>query len=517
MGTIQLEEEEPLIVSRSEEIQDSHRQPKETNLISKTWDESKKLWLVAGPSIFSRLAMFSMTVITQAFAGHLGDLNLAAISIATTVIISITFGFLLGMASALETLGGQAYGAKHHQMLGIYMQRSWIVLFLCSILLLPLFIFAAPILKFMGQPIDVAEQTGLVAIWLIPFHLSFPFQFTLQRFLQSQLKTAAIAWVSGISLAVHVLITWVFVYKLRVGIVGTAITLDFSWWLSVLGMFVYVVCGGCPLSWTGFSAQAFVGLWDFFKLSLASGVMLLLENVYYRILIIVSGFLHNTETAIDALSICMSIFGWESMIPLGFLAATGVRVANELGAGNAKGAKFATKVSVITSLIVGIFFWCIVMAFHEKLAMIFTSSSSVITIVNKLSALLAFTILLNCIQPVLSGVAVGSGSQAVVAFVNIGSYYIVGMPLAIFLGWLQFGITVRYLGWNDLWNCGSDIDTNYHNNEIQMGSGDLPPPSPFSIAFYRRGKKKEQWVTNGITSTGMHHMAALNALAPVPV
>lgn len=165
------------------------------------------------------------------------------------------------------------WGEQYH-MLGIYMQRSWIVLFLCSILLLPMFVYAAPILKLIGQSTAVAEQTGLVAIWLIPLHFSFVFQFTLQRFLQCQLKTAVIAWVSGLALLVHVFVTWLFVYKLKVGLVGTAITLDFSWWLSVLGLFGYSVFGWCPLSWTGFSSQAFVGLWEFFRLSVASGVML---------------------------------------------------------------------------------------------------------------------------------------------------------------------------------------------------------------------------------------------------
>ncbi|KAF3445965.1 hypothetical protein FNV43_RR11142 [Rhamnella rubrinervis] len=285
--------------------------------------ESKKIWQIAGPSIFSRLAMFSVTVVVQAFAGHLSDLDLAAISVATTVIISISFGFLLGMASVLETLCGQSYGAKQYHMLGIYMQRSCIVLFLCAILLLPLFVFATPILKFIGQPEEVAERTGLVAMWLIPFHLSFPFQFTLQRFLQSQLRTGVIAWVSGLVLALHAFVSWVFVYKLRVGIVGTALTIAFAWWLSVLGMFGYTVCGGCPQTWTGFSTQAFVGLWEFFKLSVASGVMLSLENIYYKMLVIVSGFLQNIESSIDALSICITIYGWESMIPLGFLAAVG--------------------------------------------------------------------------------------------------------------------------------------------------------------------------------------------------
>ncbi|CAL5361602.1 unnamed protein product [Camellia sinensis] len=65
--------------------------------------------------------------------------------------------------------------------------------------------------------------------------------------------------------------------------------------LLVLGLFCYVGCGGCPQSWTVFSEQAFVGLWDFFKLSVASGVMLSLENFYYRVLIIISGNMNNDE------------------------------------------------------------------------------------------------------------------------------------------------------------------------------------------------------------------------------
>ncbi|PON46873.1 Multi antimicrobial extrusion protein [Parasponia andersonii] len=438
------EEEDPLLISG---LLGHEEEPKSGSLSRRAWQESKRIWQIAGPTIFSRLAMFSVTVITQSFAGHFSDVDLAAISIVTTVIIGITFGFLLGMASALETLCGQAYGAKQYHMMGIYMQRSWVVLFINSVLLLPMFLFPAPILKFTGQPESVAEQTGVVAKWLIPFHLSFPFQFTLQRFLQSQLKTAAVAWVSGAVLLVHGILSWAFVYKLRVGIVGAALTIDFAWWLSVLGLFLYTVCGGCPETWTGFSRQAFVGLWDFFKLSLASGVMLSLENFYYRILVIVSGYFQNTHIAVDALSICVTIYGWESMIPLGFVAATGVRVANELGAGNAKEAKFATMVSIFTSLSVGLLFCLVVIAFHEKLAMIFTSSFPVITMVNELAIMLVFTILLNCIQLVLSGVAVGSGWQSKAAFVNMGSYYLVGIPLGVFLGWfLSFGIMGMWAG-----------------------------------------------------------------------
>ncbi|KAJ4840780.1 Protein DETOXIFICATION 27 [Turnera subulata] len=410
--------------------------PREERLSRRVLVESKKLWHIVGPAIISRITSYSMLVITQAFAGHLGDLELGAISIANNVIVGFDFGLLLGMASALETLCGQAYGAKKYYMLGVYMQRSWIVLFLCCVLLLPLYLFASPFLKLLGQPHELAEMSGMASVWMIPLHFSFAFQFPLQRFLQSQLKNMVIAWVSVAALVVHVIVSWLLVYRLQLGLIGTAMTLNFSWWALVLGHLGYTLCGGCPLTWTGFSIEAFSGLWEFTKLSAASGVMLCLENWYYRILILMTGNLKNAEIAVDALSICMTINGWEMMIPFAFFAATGVRVANELGAGNGKGAKFATIVSVMTSIIIGLVFWVLIMCFHDKLAWIFSSSEPVLHAVNRLSILLAFTVLLNSVQPVLSGVAVGSGWQKYVAYINLGCYYLIGVPLGFLMGWV---------------------------------------------------------------------------------
>ncbi|KAI9124933.1 hypothetical protein K1719_003549 [Acacia pycnantha] len=410
---------------------DHHR-----DLARRVWVESKKLWHITGPAIFSRVTSYAILVITQAFAGHLGDLELAAISIVINVILGFDIGLLLGMASALETLCGQAFGAKKFYLLGVYLQRSWIVLSMCCVLLLPIILFASPILKLMGQPSDLAELSGVVALWMIPLHFSFAFQFPLWRFLQCQLKPGVIAWMSLVALIVHVLVCWLFVYKLEAGVIGTAATMNISWWVLVLGLMFYCVCGGCPLTWTGFSMEAFSGLWEFVKLSASSGVMLCLENWYYRILILMTGNLENAKVAVDALSICMAMNGWEMMIPLAFFAATGVRVANELGAGNGKGAKFATTVSVVTSTIIGVVICVLFMLFHTQIGYLFSSSKLVLDQVNELSLLLVFTILLNSVQPVLSGVAVGSGWQSYVAYINLGCYYLIGLPLGFLMGWV---------------------------------------------------------------------------------
>lgn len=138
----------------------------------------------------------------------------------------------------------------------------------------------------------------------------------------------------------------------------------------------------------------------------------------------------------------LNINGWEMMISLGFLAAACVRVSNELGRGSAKAARFSILTIVTTSFIIGFILFLFFLFLRGRLAYIFTESEDVAEEVDRLSPLLAFSILLNSVQPVLSGVAVGAGWQSVVAYVNIGCYYLVGIPVGVVLGYV-FKLQVR--------------------------------------------------------------------------
>ncbi|KAL6645453.1 hypothetical protein ACP70R_017061 [Stipagrostis hirtigluma subsp. patula] len=60
----------------------------------RAWEESRKLWVIVGPAIFSRIATYSMNVITQCYAGHLGDLELASVSFANTVLVGFNYGLM---------------------------------------------------------------------------------------------------------------------------------------------------------------------------------------------------------------------------------------------------------------------------------------------------------------------------------------------------------------------------------------------------------------------------------------
>jgi MATE family multidrug resistance protein len=78
-------------------------------------------------------------------------------------------------------------------------------------------------------------------------------------------------------------------------------------------------------------------------------------------------------------------------------------VANELGAGSARRAMFAIFNVVTTSFLIGFVFFVLFLFFRGSLAYIFTESQEVVDAVADLAPLLAFSILLNSVQPVLSG------------------------------------------------------------------------------------------------------------------
>ncbi|CAI0385059.1 unnamed protein product [Linum tenue] len=413
----------------------------EVPLKSKIWTETKKMWVVAAPATFTRFSTFGINVVSQAFIGHIGSTELAAYSLVFTVLLRFANGVLLGMASALETLCGQSFGAKQYHMLGVYLQRSWIVLIMCAILMLPIFVFTTPLLELLGQEAYIAEVGGTISLWLIPVMFSSIASYTCQMFLQAQSKNVLIAYLAAASMTIHLFLSWLWTIKYRYGIPGAMISTILAYWIPNIGQLFFVTCGGCRETWKGFSFLAFKDLWPVVKLSVSSGAMLWISALPYFFGVCVYAWLEMA--LLNWFFGCsLNINGWEMMISLGFLAAASVRVSNELGRGNAKGAKFAILVTVATSFLLGVLLFLVFLFLRGKIAYLFTENLEVVHAVSDLSPLLACSILLNSIQPVLSGVALGAGWQSIVAYVNIACYYLVGIPVGVVLGYV-FGMQVK--------------------------------------------------------------------------
>ncbi|XP_031475307.1 protein DETOXIFICATION 40-like isoform X1 [Nymphaea colorata] len=400
-----------------------------------TWVELRLLCNLAAPAVLVYMLNYAMSMSTQIFSGHLGNLELAAASLGNTGIQVFAYGLMLGMGSAVETLCGQAFGAKKYEMLGIYVQRSAILLTLTGIPLTVIYVFSKQILLFLGESTAVSGAASVFVMGLIPQIFAYAINFPIQKFMQAQSLVAPSAIISASTLLVHLLLSWLAVYKMGLGLLGASLVLSLSWWIIVIAQFVYIGSSpSCKRTWTGFSLQAFSGLCGFLKLSTTSAVMLCLEIWYFQILVLLAGLLKNAEIELNSLSICMTISGWVFMISVGFNAAASVRVGNELGAGHPKAASFSVVLVVLVSLVVSAISAAIVLALRNVISYAFTEGETVAAAVSDLCPLLALTLFLNGIQPVLSGVAVGCGWQAFVAYVNVGCYYVVGIPLGALLG-----------------------------------------------------------------------------------
>ncbi|OIT01717.1 PREDICTED: protein DETOXIFICATION 40-like [Nicotiana attenuata] len=269
-----------------------------------TWIEMKLLFYLAAPAVMVYMINYIMSMSTQIFSGHLGNLELAAASLGNTGVQVFAYGLMLGMGSAVETLCGQAFGAKKFDMLGVYLQRSTILLTLTGILLAFVYIFCKPILIFLGQSERIASAAALFVYGLIPQIFAYALNFPIQKFLQAQSIVAPSAYISAGTLVLHLVMSWVVIYKIGLGLLGASMILSLSWWIIVIGQFVYIVKSErCKQTWKGFSLQAFSGLPVFFKLSAASAVMLCLETWYFQIVVLLAGLLENPELSLDALSI----------------------------------------------------------------------------------------------------------------------------------------------------------------------------------------------------------------------
>ncbi|KDP43816.1 hypothetical protein JCGZ_23024 [Jatropha curcas] len=133
------------------------------------------------------------------------------------------------------------------------------------------------------------------------------------------------------------------------------------------------------------------------------------------------------------------------MIPYGLGCAISTRVSNELGAGRPQVARRAVYVVVIMVVIEGLVVATTMVSARKVFGHLFSKDHRVVKYVGEMLPLLATAHFINGIQAVLSGTCRGCGWQKIGAFVNLGSYYIVGIPSAAVLAF------VYHIGGKGLW------------------------------------------------------------------
>ncbi|GLJ11067.1 hypothetical protein SUGI_0141940 [Cryptomeria japonica] len=410
------------------------------------WEEIKKQCCIAGPMASVNLLQFSLQLISVMLVGHLGELALSSAAIASSFASFSGYSVMMGMGSTLETLCGQAYGAKQYHQLGIHVQRAFFALFCVSLPLAVVWAYVGSILIAFGQDPLISFEAGKYARWMIPSLFGYAALQTLVRFLQSQSIVFPMMISSAITMCFHIPMCWVLVYKSGLGNKGAALANSISYWVNVALLLLYIkISPACKRTWTSFTWEALHDIKHFFKLAIPSAFMICLQWWSFEILILLSGLLPNPKLETSVLSICLNTSSLAYMIPFGFSAAVSTRVSNELGAGRSHAARLAVYVVLFVAIAEAFMIVCLLFSIRNVWGYAYSNEKEVVDYIANMIPFLAASSFLDGLQCILSGIARGCGWQKVGAYVNLGAYYIVGIPIAFFLAF------VLHMGGRGLW------------------------------------------------------------------
>ncbi|KAL9241986.1 hypothetical protein vseg_016034 [Gypsophila vaccaria] len=402
-------------------------------------EEIKKVSLIAAPMVAVVMSQYMLQVISTMMVGHLGELYLASSALAISIAGVTGFSLMLGMASALETLSGQAYGAQQYKKLGTQTYTAIFSLALVCIPLSILWINMGEVLVLIGQDPLISHEAGRFSACLVPALFGYAVLQPLVRYFLVQSLIMPMVISSCTAMCLHIPLCWVLVFKTGLKNLGGAVSMGLSMWANAIFLVLYMkFSSSCELTRTPLSMEIFRGIREFFRFAIPSATMICLEWWSFELLILLSGLLPHPELETSVLSVCLTTISTLYAIPYGIGAAASARVSNELGAGNPQRARTAASAVMMIVVTIGLIVVSVLFATRNVFGYCFSNEKEVVDYVTTMAPLVCASVLLDSLQGVLSGVARGCGWQHIGAFVNLAAFYLFGIPIAAILGfWLN--------------------------------------------------------------------------------
>mmetsp|Transcript_14027 Transcript_14027/g.30361 ORF Transcript_14027/g.30361 Transcript_14027/m.30361 type:complete len:522 (-) Transcript_14027:229-1794(-) len=402
--------------------------------------EFRRVLALAIPVMSSEVLSFASYLITTAQIGHLGSAELSAITLARTTYHITGYSLVVGLASGIETLAGQAFGAGHYQLVGVITQRALIMCLLLSCALLAVWTQSEPLMIMLGQEESIAKLAARYILHIFP---SLPFisiAMTLRYYFACMGVVKPLTLIALVVSVATPLVNYYCITVLNLGLDGAAIAYNILclveallltalvWWLGVF------VQSPEQRTWHSWSQASLQGWGQYLRVAVPSTAMICADWWCFECMVYIAGLHHDSGLQVAVMGLCFNTHALAFVMDEGFATAASTRVSNLLGAGRGHVAHVAMvlslslAVSCATLCCIGLLLW------GKLWIRLFTPDQVIIDATMRAVPFLALALIGDSVYSALGGVLRGAGRQTVGLLSNLGSYWLVGLPVAAYLG-----------------------------------------------------------------------------------
>ncbi|RLV89907.1 Ethionine resistance-conferring protein 1 [Spathaspora sp. JA1] len=403
--------------------------------------ELKSLIKSSIPLIMTFLLQNSLSTVSVFMVGHLGATELAAVSMGAMTANITGYATIQGIATALDTLCPQAFGAKKHTLVGSYLQKCTSLEFVVMLPILFIWIFYGYDLITLILPDKDIAKLSAVYLQYVAFGMPAYILFECgKRFLQAQGIYHISTYVLLIAAPSNLIMNYLLVK--HIGYLGAPIAVAINYWLMISLLVVFIIffikpedtpSGLHPLKcWGGLDfKESFRGWGRLAQLAIPGLIMLEAEFLAFEIMTLMASYLGTTALAAQSIGTTMACVTYQVPFAVGIASST--RIANYLGAGLGSAARTTTKVSLNFGLLIAMANFLFLFCFRREIAQAFTKDEDVIKTISSVMWIIAVMQIADAMNANSAGCLRGQGQTKIGGIVNLFSYYVVGLPLSLYL------------------------------------------------------------------------------------